>query len=119
MLLEPLLTASLCAEALEVVQTVLGSLALLLSVVNGLLDFRSIQQGTFTPKRDLFSPAKVFKLAIDMFRQEAAATGITLHLTVVQCEEFAAARSPACIAVTPTESTTDLPAFLQGDRTRL
>lgn len=105
MLLNELLTASLSAETLDILQTVLGSLSLLLSVVNGLLDFRSIQQGTFVPKQDTFQPAKVFSLAMNMFKQEAASTGTTLTYTVVPMDQFWEAQPAARISQTPTEST--------------
>lgn len=62
MILNQVSTFQLAAEALRCVKIVLGTQQLLLHIVNGLLDFRSIEQGSFERKMAVFRPRKVITL---------------------------------------------------------
>lgn len=119
-----LLVASMLKMALDraahkQASIVYGSLQLLINVVNGLLDHRSAEMGTFLPKVEVFPPADVFKLVMDIFGPETTLACIQITFTVLPLAHFERAKSPARISDVYSEVGAVMPAFLEGDRTRL
>lgn len=119
MLITQLIGLQLCTEAMDLAQTVLGTQQLLLAVVSGLLDYRSIEAGTFAARVETFAPAQVFGLLMSIFAQDAATAGTRLFFTVLPIEQFWEAQHSSKIAVTPETTDATLPKLLSGDHTRL
>lgn len=119
MLVTQLLRMTLDDEMREVLEIAHGTQQLLLNIVNGLLDFRNAQQGTFSKRIERFSPQKAIDLAMQIFKQEAAQSNTTLRFTVLPLVDFMKARSSAHILTTPLSTECKLPEKLSGDPVRM
>ena len=119
MLVATLMKMSLSSAARKKTQIVHGSLQLLMNILNGLLDLRSAEMGTFRPKIEVFDPRDVFTLVKEIFAPDAALARIELDFTELAAEAFDAAQPAARINETPYGSVAVLPPMLRGDKTRL
>lgn len=119
MLVATLMKMSLSSAARKKTQIVHSSLQLLMNILNGLLDLRSAEMGTFRPKFEVFDPRDVFTLVKEIFTPDAALARIELDFTELAPEAFDAAQPAARISETPYGSVAVLPRMLRGDKTRL
>lgn len=101
MLVSSLLKMSLSAAARKQASITHGSLQLLMNILNGLLDLRSAEMGTFRPKLEVFDPREVFSLVQDIFAPDAALAQIKLDFSELPFEQFDAAQPAARINETP------------------
>lgn len=89
-----------------------------MNVLNGLLDIRSAEMGTFRPKIEEFCPGEVFTLVKEIFAPETALARIDLSFTELPFDQFDEAQPAARISETPYGSDGVLPPKLKGDKTR-
>ena len=71
MLLEQLLQKENDSHARSIILIIISQLNLLLCLVNDVLDIKMINQGCYTPKLELFSPADVIQFILDMFQPQS------------------------------------------------
>ena len=91
MLLEGLLLKELAPVAFQMITTVISQMQLMLSLVNGVMDIKLIEQGKFEVDCQNFNPANAFAFILAIFRPQldVTETGLVFEMVAPQVLEVA------------------------------